>query len=59
MSTESPFFPPKQDARYPILRALAEENWRENNPKPVKTLEKNNLFEKTLDSKTEQEAGTN
>ena len=45
--------PPKEDARFGPLRAMAEENWREHSPKLVKLLEKQGNLEQRLDEATE------
>ena len=49
----SPSLPPKEDARFPVLRADAERNWREWNPKLVKSLEQKNLLNQRLDQAAE------
>ncbi len=57
MSTSNqlaPFGLPQEDARFAPLKAMAEENWRENNPKLVKELEKSGSLEKILESKVSQ-----
>jgi hypothetical protein len=48
--TFEPIIPPKEDARFPPLKAMAEENWREYQPKLVSELEKNGTLQKNLDS---------
>ena len=40
----------KEDARYPQLLAMAEQNWREENPMLVKSLEKVGTLQKSLES---------
>jgi hypothetical protein len=43
----------KEDARYPYLLAMAEQNWREENPKLVRSLEKAGTLQKSLESAVE------
>lgn len=49
---ETPF-PPKESARFAPLKAMAEQNWRENQPKLVLALEKAGTLDKNLDSAVE------
>jgi hypothetical protein len=50
---EAPLLPVKEDARYPQLLAIAEQNWREENPTLVKSLEKAGTLQKSLESAVE------
>jgi hypothetical protein len=43
----------KEDARYLYLLAMAEQNWREQNPTLVKSLEKAGTLQKSLESAAE------
>jgi hypothetical protein len=43
---QAPLLPVNDDARYPQLLKLAEQNWREENPKLVRSLEKAGTFKK-------------
>ena len=47
---QAPLLQVKEDARYLQLLALAEENWRENNPSLVKSLEKKGTLQQSLKS---------
>lgn len=49
----SPSLPLREDARFPVLRADAERNWREWNPKLVKSLEAANQLNQRLDNAAE------
>jgi len=49
----NPSLPPKEDARFPILRADAERNWREWNPKLVRQLEQSNQLNQRLHNAAE------
>ena len=49
MPLQAPLLPVKEDARYPQLLAMAEQNWREYNPKLVKALEKSGTLQKNLE----------
>jgi hypothetical protein len=45
--------PVKEDSRYPLLLTIAEENWRENNPELVKSLEGKGILQQSLESAVE------
>ena len=53
MELQAPLLPVKEDARYPQLLAMAEQNWREENPTLVKALEKAGTLRKNLESAVE------
>ena len=42
--------PAKEDARFQPLLAMAEQNWREQNPDPVFKLEQSGKLKQTLES---------
>ena len=46
----APLLPVKEDARYPYLLTMAEQNWRGENPKLVRSLEKTGTLQKSLES---------
>jgi hypothetical protein len=50
---QAPLLPVKEDARYPQLLAMAEQNWRAENPTLVKPLEKAGTLQKSLESAVE------
>ena len=50
---QSQSLPPYQDARFEVLRAQAETNWREENPRLVKRLEARGKLDSCLDARAE------
>jgi hypothetical protein len=50
---QAPLLPPKEDARYLPLLQEAEQNWRENNPALVKSLEQKEQLQQALESAVE------
>lgn len=53
MSLQAPIMPAKDDARFQPLLAQTEQNWREQNPKLVSSLEKSGKLKETIESAVE------
>ena len=53
MSFQAPILPVKEDARFLPLLAQTEQNWREQNPKLVSSLEKSGKLKQTLEGAVE------
>jgi hypothetical protein len=53
MSLQAPILPAKEDARFQPLLAMAEQNWREQNPDLVSKLEQSGTLAQTLESAVE------
>jgi hypothetical protein len=53
MALQAPLLPVNEDARYPQLLKLAEENRRDNNPALVKSLEKAGELQQNLKNAVE------
>jgi hypothetical protein len=53
VSLQAPILPAKDDARFQPLLAMAEQNWREQNPELVSKLEQSGKLKQTLESAVE------
>ena len=53
MGLQAPILPAKEDARFKPLLTQTEQNWREQNPSLVSSLEKSGKLKQTLESTVE------